>query len=568
MKIVSRSVSIILVICLITLISACDSSGTTKTPAGTKDAYVATALHEGEGGTKYGDTVVGKVIKDKFNFDLEYISFTGSMDAKESLMLASGDYPEMMWIQGDTMVKKYINAGALVCLDDYLADMPNFKKTYAEQLPYWRLVSEDGKLYKWEANVPQSYEAAIDTFALDIAVRTDALEKEGWPDVKTTSEYIEFFKKAMQDIPESNGKPTIGIVCPFGEGWNLEADIFCNGPRYPGAIGGSVAWDQIDQKFVDFLKLDYVKQSYAFFNEAYREGVLDPESFTDKYAETQTKLDSGQALAVFYLTGMGTSEANPKLIEAGHPEMQYIRLTILTDGQAADGGKRQMPVMTSYNWASMVITKNAKDPARILEVLEYFSSEEGQILNQSGVKDIHYTIVDGKRVPNEEYLTKAQTDPEYAKQQGIDSDIFGRVLTLASDGQPFNLKKDPAIFDKYYATDRVKEAFSKLGWANSQQYWLENCESAPTGFSNVITLDPSTEFGKLEVKMVELKNKYGLQTILAESEAAFEAAWAEMLVEYEKLNPQQVVDQYNALLETEKERLNQIKEQYKAIDGN
>ena len=49
--------------------------------------------------SNYMDTVVGKVIYDKFKINFETISYAGDIREKQSLMLAAGDFGEIQYMQ-------------------------------------------------------------------------------------------------------------------------------------------------------------------------------------------------------------------------------------------------------------------------------------------------------------------------------------------------------------------------------------------------------------------------------------------------------------------------------------
>ncbi len=140
--------------------------------------------------TLSSETPIGQIIKDRFNIEFEYIPVTGNLREMQALMLASGDYPELMNVQRLDLLKQYISAGVAQPLDEYLADMPNFKERYAVQIPYWRLSGPDGKLYNWDSEVPQEPRMRVEV--LDIAIRTDVLEQAGYPKLLSSDDYVDF----------------------------------------------------------------------------------------------------------------------------------------------------------------------------------------------------------------------------------------------------------------------------------------------------------------------------------------------------------------------------------------
>lgn len=97
------------------------------------------------------------------------------------------------------MVQDYIAADALVCSDDYIASSTYFKERYVAQIPYWRASSQDGKIYSWERYVPSTDNAPE---VLDIGVRSDMLEQQGWPTLVSEDEWVNFLRKRCKTIPK------------------------------------------------------------------------------------------------------------------------------------------------------------------------------------------------------------------------------------------------------------------------------------------------------------------------------------------------------------------------------
>ncbi|MDF2668107.1 MAG: transporter substrate-binding protein [Paenibacillus sp.] len=558
---------LVLVLC----ITACSQNGkdgatpaptspsASTTPSGTPEADKKPPLYTIKMYTKTKLTVkmsdetdVGKYIKDKFNIVFEYVPYVGDYNEKNNLMLATGDYPEIIELQGDSVVKKYIDAKALVPLDDFLANSPQFTEAYKQQIPLWR-ISEDNKLYKWEKSTPTVFEYAAPN-APDMAVRTDVLEKQGWPNLVSEDDWVSFLKKALEQFPTTNGNKTIGLVAPFGAPWGIPGIagiLYEKGGDYTGIAGNAgVIFNHTTDKYEDYLKVPDVKTSFKFFNRLYREGILDKESFTDTPTQNLEKLSSGRAIAQWYYLNHAT--ANSALEKAGHPEMQYIRLPIRTNAQVAAKAPRLFMEQLTNPFNSVVITKNAKDPKRIFELVNWAASEEGQLMLQSGIEGIHYNIQSGKRVPTKLFVDMLK-DPANAK-----SGYFGFLSqrdTRAKDGELFSLGSIPRVTDEFTLTDRQKEAYKKLGWSNSAEYWLKHGKGVDTGIVPSILNDPKSTEGLTEQKMTELRSKTTVRLITAGNEEEFEKIWTELNKEYEKLNPHTVVDKYNKLYQEAKAKL-------------
>lgn len=510
---------------------------------------------------KSDETPIGKVIKDKFNIVFELIPYSGNYRDKLNMMLASGDYPELLRVERQDLVIKYINAGAALPLDDYVNNSKYFKDSFKELISYWRMPASDGKLYKWEMSVPQD----VNNFCEcnDIAVRNDILKEQGYPKLLSTDSYIAFLKNAIASHPTTKGKKTLGVVAPFAESWGMAGILpilYEKGDKYIAIGNEGVVFNVKDQKFEDMLLNPYTKESIQFFNKLYQEGLLDKESFTDTYNQVLEKIKSGQALA-FYYTMWAKDVVNNTLEQAGQQELEYVQLPIQTNTMVQEGQKKNLRLETVRPFDSVIITKAAKDPKRIFELIDWISSDEGQLLLQSGIEGVHYNIVDGKRVLTDEFKKGYKEDPDYLAKQGFGLlTILGSKASSAEDGQPYNLLSDINVHDEFTLTKTVADTYKAMGWANSKDWYLKNGVPAPTGLASGVIIDPASPEGLISQKMVELRIKSSANLISAKSDAEFESTWQSVVKQYQALNPQKVVDKYNELL---KEQLEIVKKNMK-----
>ena len=574
MKKMKKSINSILVMLLIlSMLTACTSSVPTETAApttaatetdaptteGTVEPYTVQVLVAPTKVKNTMDTVVGKAIYDKFKINFELIPYAGDMREKQNLMLAAGDFNEVQYMQREDMVINYIKAGALLELDKYLPDMPNFSVRYEDVIPYWRL-SGEGKLYKWETGVPNRLESDIEVN--DMMIRTDALEAAGWEMPRSADDYVAFLKEAVKTLKDVDGNPVVGVTLPMAESYGLAGlvpALYEKGDTYQAASNEAFTYNLKTELFEDYFKAPPVKDSIKFFNTLYQEGLLDEECFTDTLDKTTEKLNKGKAIAGYYVTWIqGT--ANAEMIKNGKENMQYINLPIQSNAQVAANEKREIRVEASRPFDSWGITTNCKQPERIMELIDYMTTDEGQILLQSGVEGTHWKVEGGKRVVTDE-LKKATSDPEYNVTQGIGGWGCGlpTFSLLSADGQPHRLTSDQTYIDTIGLTQRQQDSFKALGWKSSMSWYLDNGFFAPSGLSTAVYIDPTSDLGKTGTKMTELRVKYSTKLIMAASDAEFDTVWEETMTAYEKLAPEDYINEMNRLLSTQAAKLEEYK---------
>ena len=491
---------------------------------------------------------VGQYIADKFGIVFKNIYYAGDMREKQGTNLSAGEIGEIVYMQRNDIVSAYYKAGALLCLEDYLDKMPNFTTRFAEQLDRWRQPT-DGKLYKWEVNTPSSiYESC------EVAIRSDILELCDWQMPVTASALTDLLVKAKQAYPTTvDGLATVGMVAPFAEAWGLQG-IACigyeKGGKYLSIGNEGVTFDWTKDEFVDYFLVPETKESLKMFNTMYQEGVFDIESFTDFSAQTTAKLATGQAFAVWYAEWLARN-ANTELQNAGMTDYEYVKTFIQLDSQAAAGEPRSFKVETARPYESWALTKNCRYPERLIELIDWACTDEGQTILQCGFEGETYTIEDGKRVPTEWLMNSSS---EERNQMGLSQLVFLPMdkTRNSSDGQYYGLLNEQLYKDVTTLSDRQKEVYAKMGVEYSTQWGDEHGAFVDTGTSGSISLDSTSEFAKIQQQMVECRVKWSAKLILAETDEEFESIWNDAVAEYDMLDHQSVVDEYNRLYQETK----------------
>lgn len=121
------------------------AAGAAESVADSGETPTLTFFDKNSGSKQFDDPVALELMK-RTGINIEVVNPTGDPAEKLALMLAGKDYPDIVLMdRGSDIVNKYIEAGALVNLTDYLDQMPNVKEMYGDTLKKTRWT--DGQNY-------------------------------------------------------------------------------------------------------------------------------------------------------------------------------------------------------------------------------------------------------------------------------------------------------------------------------------------------------------------------------------------------------------------------------------
>lgn len=340
----------------------------------------------------WGDSKVSKYITEKTGVDLNFIVPAGNEAEKLNAMIAGDALPDILtlgWYEGQ--VSMLIDSGLVWALDE-LAEKydPYFFKVSNPNKIGW-YTRDDGHFYGYPnaSYTPLDYEkykgkmTSNETFL----VRKDLYEALGSPDMTTPEGFLKALRDAKAKFPQVGGQPLI----PFGTA--EFSDVGCS--QLQGALSHFLAISpEQDGKYVDSnLGLtenpEYVRW-LAALRQAHEEGMISTDIFVDKRSQIEEKVAQGRYFCMLYQNW--DMQASQNALYARDPNMVYIAVPGPKNSHGDD------PVLAGGSiagWTITMISKNCKDPARAMQLLTYFISEEGQMDTNFGIEGETYTIVDG-----------------------------------------------------------------------------------------------------------------------------------------------------------------------------
>lgn len=506
------------------------------------NVFSTTANYAGEQTGWYG-----KILKDKFNIKLNIIA--SNLDGgqnKIAAMMASGDL------------------GDIVVFGDNPTDYPNAIK--GDLLLDW---TKDGLLEKYGKDIVASFPKAIEkakvAFGDGTAVygighnvasnqpgpsegkdlvwgpelRWDLYQKIGAPAINTPQDYLQVLKKMQELEPKNeNGKKTYAFS--FWADWDgnykmMVAKQFANMHGYD-ENGNTLLYVAADQdKYYEFLSDDswYMKSLKLYFD-ANQMGLVDPDSLTQKFDDVAGKYKDGRILFCWF-PWLGSANYNtPERTSQG----KGFATVPFKEEKVYSWGFNQY----GSNWV-MAIGAKAKDPARIMEFINWLYTPEGSMLSKNGPKGLTWDLdKDGKPFVTD-FGWQAYEDgkgtivpDEYGGGTFADggSQInFPNVaagLANPETGEPYDrnlwissIKRNPSKLDSEWR--------EKMGALTPKEYFVKNnmIAVAPQGFTGKPPLLMDKALEQKNAQIGTVIQQYSWKMVFAKDETQYNKFKQEML---------------------------------------
>lgn len=435
---------------------ASTASSTASEPAKNEERLPITIAVQYWSGPKWTeDHSTIKYLEDKFNVDITLQLINGSeYREKLKVMAASGSLPDFYRVEEPETYLAWQNEGAFVELGELLPKYPNLNSAFPLDLDANRLLNPEGKIY----GLPDVSWTSRDT----IQIRKDWLDNLGMElpseDEFTVDKYYEIAKAFATKDPDKNGidGDTYGIV-------GRDAAIL-------NAFGIANGWYEKDgQLLPQQTQVEEYKAYLAFMKKAYDEGVLDRDFVLRKFSDVDD-MKRGNKAGIYShhndLTGYEDSvkkafpDTNPKLVPMAPP----IGPTGIRGYSAG---------LTGINKQVINAKTSPEKVDRILQILDWWVTDEGTTVMKSGLEGVDYTKkADGTYEPTEQWETNF---PRY-----LNSSIFARP------GVDFNM---------YLWTSQEQKDFLASYKSLAEKYMVKNAAAGLTYYSETYQ-SKSTDLNK------------------------------------------------------------------------
>ncbi len=337
----------------------------------------------------------------------------GRSEEKFALMAASGEYPDLVYPKSD--VGKLVDAGALIDLTDLIDKYgPNIKKVYGDYFNRIKYSNDDPAIYTIPTNL------GVDHIAFDaqagFEIQHQALEKLGYPKIRTVQDFEKALKDYVALYPTTNGQPTIPLSLD-AEDWKIQITV--TNPAVTATGGpddGEYYIDPKTRKAILHYKRPEEREYFRWLNHMYNEGLLDKDTFVQKSDQYKSKIAAGRVIGLIDQE-WNYQDAENALKAAGKDEFTYAHFPVTLSEKYEDHSLQPLGFDAAYG---IGITTSCKNPVRAIKFLDFLASDEGQILRNWGIEGQHYKVENGKRVIPPDVQQRKNTDNSaFMRESGI-----------------------------------------------------------------------------------------------------------------------------------------------------
>jgi ABC-type glycerol-3-phosphate transport system substrate-binding protein len=456
--------------------------------AGTGDQE--TFIADEKGGKKAMDEWLLENMNVKIN--VEY--YNNDMVEKLNLMLAGGDYPDVITWMSDDMANKFIAQGKAVDLTPYIDQYGgNITRRLGNYINM--IKNEDGTISK----LPQYWGENPNVAGKDFGVRYDLWKELGETDIYTTpDEYFDVMQKILKNHPtNANGQTTYAFTSD-NQGMNfLDAML---------ASYGFIYNFKVDEngEFTHWLNSEEGLEIAKFVNKCYLADMIDPDYMSNLYEQVMTKMNSEQVLANFgtwWFAWTGGHEYwQVQDGENYNIDKRFMNVSVSGTNVALD----QTTLLTTNYIGSYraIITDKCKNVEGVVKFLDWQNSELGNFICSWGIpseENVWKIADDGTWVFDEEILNPDQ----YAKQEYFHDvrdahscmaySIATNMNWLKTDGRSnFDMIDKKATRVSAYDFWPVDDSgnFASEGIKKCWQYYTAPAKDITL---NVVTYDPEAE---------------------------------------------------------------------------
>ena len=439
-------------------------------------------------------------------------------------LVASGNLPDVMVMDSVTNPTR-----ASLEKNGLLWDFDTLIQKYAPDLQIPQSMKnwydQEGKLYGYPSNyfAPEDFEKYPDVAKLEyhnkFIVRKDICDSLG----------IELSSFSTQD-GFINALLKVKNASIVHNGTKLQTNYFhvTPDPRRLTPLFGLEVEDSSGNYQDPRFQGKYL-EALQFINRMYREGLIPEDAWTASADSIKSKLAQGAVFSLFDTTTSGDVYSLQKVV----PEATFVPVM---PPASKSGGEPLIAGAATAGWTWLVIPKATKVPDRLIRMISFLASDEGQLLSYYGVKDTMWTLDTNGRIKFVPDVEKQVLDNFSATQKKYGMTFFPWCFNWMTY-QRFNpVPSVPATI----ADSEINDYFRKFVYDGRA---AENIDP-----------DRGTDLLALQTKINNYWNQQEILMMRAASEDECTKVYNEAIAKIKEMGVQKIIDSQN-----EKFKANKVK---------
>lgn len=503
----------------------------------------------------------GKIVKDKFNLDLNIIApqVAGDGNALYQTRSTAGDLGDIILLDNADLVD-CIKSGLIADISADVQKSTNLNKYYDQYKVYNSAIdgNPDGKIYGMPCQItntsPTTY-SETEVYSSPM-FPWDYYSELGNPEMKDLNDLLDVMGKIQAAHPTNDaGEPNYALSL-WADWDNTSIETVNQLTKWYGyeTNGSVLVGNKGDIKVLTDNDGAYYKM-LKFFFDANQLGLVDPDSGTQDWDSACTKMKNKQVLLMWYSWQRGfwntPERANAKNAYIAAP-VADMNIFQTSDSYFGDG--RAFAVGSQ-------VTEDER--ARIIEFMDWLISPEGLTYLHDGIEGYNYTVTaDGKYELTEDGLYALMENREVPAEFGGGgySDGMSQINQWPMAGVSINPATGESYSSNYWSTyleanktTMTKEWSAKYGAANQVEYLIKAGQLQVIPNINMILPSDTTDIELIRSQCGQLTCDTSWQMIFASSEDEFNQLWEDLkvqldgfgwkdLVAFDKAKYQKIVD--------------------------
>ena len=527
-----------------------DSGDSTAAPAASGDITEFSMFITMPGKEKNDDNEIMQMIAEKTGVKVKETWLTGqTAEEATGTLIAGGEYPD--YLDTDDM-SQLVDAGALIPLDDYIDQYPEFRDTWFTPEEWEKFRQPDGHIY-WINPFGNTYGESKTTTHNDEAfwIQTRVLKWADYPEIKTMDQYfdlIEAYNEANPTMEDGTENIAYTILCEDWRYFCLEnAGQFLAG--YPN--DGSVIVNKETMTIEDYNTSEDTIKYFRKLNEEYQKGFVDPESFTQTYDEYIAKLSTGRVLGMVDQWWDFAYTVNDVFKQQGLDAKgcNYVPLGLTTEKGMEN---RWHTYDDTVNQASgIAISVDCKDPDKAFKFLvDVCMDQELHDLRFWGVEGVDYLVDDDGLYYRTDEMRMNWANTSYQASHKCDYSYFPQWGGTHTDGKnAMKSEEQPSEFMSDMAEPLRKcfEAYGVTTYPGMIGSIVEQNAAWFPMYSYSNNFTTATPGGTAWALMGECKHEWLPKVVMAPD---FEQGWEEYMAAYNACKPEDFLAEMQAILDT------------------